>query len=58
MRPGRPTGTSGAPRHFVFWREPALRAVLDAAGWEVDEVHHTTSTRTGEPWLDVRARRR
>jgi SAM-dependent methyltransferase len=51
-------GFVGAPRLFVYWRKPALRAVLDAAGWEVDEVHHTTSTRTGEPWLDVRARRR
>jgi SAM-dependent methyltransferase len=50
-------GFVGAPRHFVYWREPALRAVLDTAGWEVDEVRHTTSTRTGEPWLDVRARR-
>jgi len=51
-------GSVGAPRHFVYWREPALRAVLDAAGWEVEQVGHTSSARTGEPWLDVQARRR
>jgi len=51
-------GFVGAPRHFVYWREPALRAVLDGAGWEVDEVGHSRSARTGEPWLDVQARRR
>ncbi|MBA2953124.1 methyltransferase domain-containing protein [Nocardioides sp. MAH-18] len=51
-------GFVGAPRHFVYWREPGLRAVLDAAGWEVEQVGHTRSARTGEPWLDVRARRR
>ncbi len=51
-------GFVGAPRHFVYWREPGLRAVLQGAGWEVDEVRHTRSARTGEPWLDARARRR
>jgi SAM-dependent methyltransferase len=51
-------GHVGAPRRFVYWREPALRAVLGAAGWEVAEVRHTTSGRTGEPWLDARAVRR
>ncbi|MGB0101519.1 MAG: methyltransferase domain-containing protein, partial [Nocardioides sp.] len=43
-------GFVGAPRHFVYWREPALREVLEASGWEVDDVHHTVSSRTGDPW--------
>lgn len=51
-------GFVGAPRHFVYWREPALREALDAAGWDVEQVGHSRSARTGEPWLDVRARRR
>jgi len=51
-------GSVGAPRHFVYWREGPLREALEGAGWVVDRVDHTTSTRTGEPWMDVRARRR
>lgn len=51
-------GHVAAPRHFVYWREPALRAVLETAGWDVVELDHTSSQRTGEPWLDVRAVRR
>lgn len=51
-------GFVSAPRRFVYWREPGLRAVLDAAGWDVEQVGHTRSARTGEPWLDVQARRR
>ena len=31
-------GHVGAPRHFTFWREEPLRAVLEAAGWRVDDV--------------------
>ncbi|HYF73292.1 MAG TPA: methyltransferase domain-containing protein [Nocardioides sp.] len=48
-------GSVGAPRHFVYWREAALREVLAGAGWTVDRLDHRASTRTGEPWLDVRA---
>ncbi|CAI9419121.1 class I SAM-dependent methyltransferase [Nocardioides sp. T2.26MG-1] len=48
-------GSVGAPRHFVYWRETPLREVLGGAGWEVERVDHTRSTRTDEPWLDVRA---
>ena len=52
-------GFVGAPRHFVYWREPALREVLDAAGWDVDEVRHKPGNRPrGEAWLDLRAVRR
>jgi SAM-dependent methyltransferase len=48
---------SGA-RHFTFWREEPLRATLEASGWEVDHVRHDDGAETGQPWLDVRARRR
>jgi SAM-dependent methyltransferase len=44
------------PRHFTFWREEPLRAVLEEAGWKVDRVDRGTSVR-GEDWLEVRARR-
>ena len=50
-------GHVSGPRRFVLWREAALREVVEAAGWEVDEVVRDVG-RNGEPWLDVRARRR
>ena len=52
-------GHVGAPRHFVYWREEPLRAVLEAAGWEVDAGRRTGwAPQSGQPWLDVRAARR
>jgi SAM-dependent methyltransferase len=45
-----------APRHFYYWREAPLRAVLDGAGWAVDSVARTESP--GDHWLDVVATRR
>ncbi|GAA4714637.1 class I SAM-dependent methyltransferase [Nocardioides conyzicola] len=51
-------GHVGAPRRFVYWREDALREVLEAAGWAVGQVQHSRSTRNGEPWLDAAAVRR
>jgi SAM-dependent methyltransferase len=48
-------GVAG-PRHFTFWREEPLRAVLEETGWKVDRVGHGTSVR-GDDWLEVRARR-
>lgn len=50
-------GPVAAPRHFTFWREPALRAVLDEAGWDVRSLVRTDGRR-GETWLDVTALRR
>lgn len=44
------------PRHFTFWREPALRAVLAEAGWQVRSLVRTDGKR-GETWLDVTALR-
>jgi SAM-dependent methyltransferase len=41
------------PRHFTYWREPQLRAVLDRAGWRVISIEHVAGR---EPWLYVLAR--
>jgi SAM-dependent methyltransferase len=50
-------GHVSGPRHFTFWRGPALRAVLDQAGWDVRSlVRH--DGRHEETWLDVTALRR
>ena len=50
-------GNVGAPRHFTFWREEPLRAVLEEAGWAVDDVRREPGVR-GETWLGVQASRR
>jgi SAM-dependent methyltransferase len=50
-------GHVAAPRHFTLWREDALRAVVEGAGWSVETVGRSTG-RHGEPWLDVRGTRR
>jgi SAM-dependent methyltransferase len=49
-------GHVAGPRHFTFWREPALREVLAGAGWTVDRIERPTDP-TGQVWLDVHARR-
>ena len=49
-------GNVAGPRHFTFWREPALREVLADAGWAVDRIERPTDAR-GQVWLDVHARR-
>ena len=49
-------GHVGAPRHFTYWREEPLRAVLEAAGWRVADVTHDEGVR-GDRWLVVRAGR-
>jgi len=48
-------GHVDAPRHFTFWREEPLRAVLAGAGWRVATVRHTRGSR--DDWLDVYAER-
>ena len=50
-------GTVATPRHFVYWREPALREVLLGAGWDVEQVTSRDGLR-GERWLMVTARMR
>ena len=48
-------GHVAAPRHFTYWREQPLHALLTGAGWEVDVLRHTEGTR--DLWLDVFASR-
>ncbi|HEX6151747.1 class I SAM-dependent methyltransferase [Nocardioides sp.] len=45
-------GNVSGPRHFTFWREPGLRAVLADAGWEVRSLTRNLGRRD-ETWLDV-----
>lgn len=47
-------GKLGLPRHYTYWRESAVRAVLQDAGWAVVSIDHRAG-RT-EPWLFVLAR--
>ena len=47
-------GNVPGPRHFTFWREPGLRAVLADAGWDVRAVRRNVGLRE-ETWLDVLA---
>ena len=48
-------GHVAGARHFTYWREAQLRAVLEAAGWTVRTVRHIQGQR--DPWLDVYADR-
>jgi 2-polyprenyl-3-methyl-5-hydroxy-6-metoxy-1,4-benzoquinol methylase len=43
------------PRHFVYWREEPLRAVLSEAGWAPVVVEHLATPH--EPWLVSLSRR-
>ncbi len=44
----------GRPRHFTYWREPAVRAALLNSGWQVLSLEHVEGR--AEPWLFVTAR--
>lgn len=44
----------GLPRHFTYWREPALRRALQDTGWNVTFLAHV-SGRTDQ-WLHIIAR--
>lgn len=50
-------GSVSAPRHFTYWREEPLRAVVAGAGFDVSEVTRMTGA-SGQEWLDVLATRR
>lgn len=50
-------GHVSSPRHFTYWREDPLRAVLDRGGWTVEHVAHGDG-RLGARWLEVLATRR
>ncbi|HTW03313.1 MAG TPA: class I SAM-dependent methyltransferase [Streptosporangiaceae bacterium] len=45
----------GMPRHFTYWREPAVRAALEGAGWPDASVDHVSGH---DNWLFVLARAR
>lgn len=51
-------GSVASPRHFTYWREAPLRAVLDESGWVVQDLGRHDGALTGDGWLDVIARRR
>jgi SAM-dependent methyltransferase len=43
----------GVPRHFTYWREPAVRAALHRSGWPEASIDYVAS---GGGWLHVLAR--
>ena len=43
----------GLPRHFTYWREPAVHAALHRAGWPDASICHVASR---DNWLYVLAR--
>ena len=51
-------GSAAAPRHYfeTYWREPALRAALSDAGWNVSEIRRYIG-RPDDRWLSARASR-
>lgn len=50
-------GAIEAPRRFTYWREPALREVLEASGWAVfQDIGHRHNDK-GDDWLEVLAHR-
>jgi SAM-dependent methyltransferase len=50
-------GHVSSPRHFTYWREEALRSVLEEAGWSVQHVGYGDG-RFDTRWLEVLATRR
>jgi len=55
---GEAWSTHGAiafPRHFTYWRAPALAAVVSASGWVDVEVAGGAVGSRGEPWLELSA---
>ena len=47
-------GDVASPRHFVYWREGALRDVVAGAGWSVE---HLGRHESDESWLELLATR-
>lgn len=44
----------GLPRHFTYWRRAAVRAAVEATGWQVVSIDHVAGRL--EPWLFLIAR--
>ena len=43
-------GKLGHPRHFTYWREPALRDLLRSTGWQVESLDRVAGV---DDWLYV-----
>jgi SAM-dependent methyltransferase len=48
------TAKLGLPRHFTYWREAALRRVLQDTGWDVTFLEHVPGR--ADQWLQLIAR--
>lgn len=48
-------GSITSPRHFIYWREGPLRAVVADAGWRDVVVDVVPGTKLAESWLEVAA---
>ena len=48
-------GSIASPRHFTYWREAPLRAVVEDAGWRDVDIDVVPSTKHAESWLEVAA---
>lgn len=48
-------GTISRPRHFTYWRAPALSEVVATSGWAGVAVAGGVVGSQGEPWLEVSA---
>jgi len=44
------------PRHFIYWDEPGLTAVLLDAGWTPEQVLESTRSESVERWITAIAR--
>lgn len=48
-------GSVTRPRHFTYWREPALREAAAGAGWADVAIRRGVPGQRGETWLEVSA---
>jgi SAM-dependent methyltransferase len=51
---GWSTAKLGRPRHFTYWREPAVRRALDQAGWAIVSLDRVSGR--ADQWLYIIAR--
>ena len=50
-------GSIRNPRHFTYWRAPALEAVVAGAGWSGVSIRAGVAGTRGETWLELTAAR-
>lgn len=51
-------GSIRNPRHFTYWRAPALTEVVAGAGWSEVSIRSGVAGKRGETWLELTAVRR